>query len=55
MARALETCDNWGDSGGDGGAAKVRDLNSEVLMSLHSEDVYVGHCVYCPDQCGVGM
>lgn len=34
-------------------ARRVHDLNSNVLMSLHSDDVYVGRCRDCPDQCGL--
>jgi hypothetical protein len=32
---------------------KVRDLNSEVTMSLHDDSVYVGRCCDCPDLCGL--
>ena len=28
-------------------------IGGGTLVSIHSEDVYLGHCNLCPDQCGV--
>lgn len=40
---------------GDIIAKKVKDLDSAVSMSIQNDDVYVGHCNDCPDQCGVNL
>jgi len=33
-------------------ARRVRDMSGMASVSLHSDDVYIGVCHNCPDQCG---
>jgi len=41
-------------TGGDIIATRRRDsIGGGTLVSIHSKDVYLGHCNSCPDQCGV--
>ena len=31
---------------------RIKDLNSRATVSRWRDDVYIGHCGKCPDQCG---
>lgn len=34
---------------------KHKDLNSEVYISMHDKNVFVGKCKDCPDMCGLNL
>lgn len=36
-------------------ARKVKFLGTTMLASLHKDDVFLGYCKDCPEQCGINM
>ena len=36
-------------------AKKVKFLGSSMLASMHTDDVFLGYCRVCPEQCGINV